>query len=150
MILNESLEKGFTLLELMIVIAIIGILAAVAIPAYKQYAIKARMSEVTNAMEYISTALANQRQQSGDSDAAWPDCPDAAAITTSLGVAVGAITRMSQVQIDPVSGEIKATLANIDAVLNGRTLSLTPTTAVDASISWQWSGTIPTVYLPKR
>ena len=148
MITNKKQERGFTLLELMIVIAIIGILAAVAIPAYKQHTIKARMSEVTNGMQYIATALANQRQESGVS--AWPDCPDVAAITASLGVAVGAITRMSQVQIDPATGEIKATLANIDSVLNGQTLSLTPTTAVDASISWQWSGTIPTVYLPKR
>jgi len=150
MISNEKQERGFTLLELMIVIAIIGILAAVAIPAYKQYAIKARMAEVTNAMQYIATALVNQRQQSGASDGAWPDCPDAAAITASLGVAVAAITRMSQVQVDPATGEIKATLANIDSVLDGQTLSLTPTTAVDASISWQWSGTIPTVYLPKK
>ena len=150
MILNEKQERGFTLLELIIVIAIIGILAAVAIPAYKQYTIKARLSEVTNAMMYIATAMANQREQSGASDAAWPDCPDAAAITTSLGLGVGAVTRMSQVQIDPATGEIKATLANIDAVLNGQTLSLTPTTAADASISWQWSGTIPSVYLPKR
>ncbi len=150
MILNEKQKKGFTLLELMIVIAIIGILAAVAIPAYKQHAVKARMSEVTNAMEYIATALANQRQESGASGAAWPDCPDAAAITASLGLAVGAITRMSQVQIDPATGEIKATLANIDSVLDGQTLSLIPTTESDASISWQWSGTIPTVYLPKR
>jgi len=149
-ILNEKQERGFTLLELIIVIAIIGILAAVAIPAYKQYTIKARLSEVTNAMMYIATAMANQREQSGASDAAWPDCPDAAAITTSLGLGVGAVTRMSQVQIDPATGEIKATLANIDAVLNGQTLSLTPTTAADASVSWQWSGTIPSVYLPKR
>jgi type IV pilus assembly protein PilA len=150
MILNETQEKGFTLLELMIVIAIIGILAAVAIPAYKQHTIKAKMSEVTSAMQYIATALANQRQESGASDATWPDCPDVVAITVSLGVAVGAVTRMSQVQIDPSTGEIRATLANIDAVLDGQTVSLTPTTAGDASISWQWSGTIPTVYLPKR
>jgi type IV pilus assembly protein PilA len=150
MILNEKQERGFTLLELLIVIAIIGILAAVAIPAYRQYSIKARLSEVTTAMMYIATAMANQRQQSGASDAAWPDCPDATAITASLGVGVSASTRMSQVQIDPATGEIKATLSNIDAVLDGQTLSLTPTTAADASIYWQWSGTIPTVYLPKR
>ncbi len=150
MILNEKQERGVTLIELLIVIAIIGILAAVAIPAFKQYAVKARVSEVTNAMQYLATAMANQRYQSGASDVAWPDCPDATAITVSLGVSVGAITRMSQVQIDPATGEIKATLANIDAAINGKTLSLTPTTTVDASISWQWSGTIPIVYLPKR
>jgi type IV pilus assembly protein PilA len=103
---------------LLIVIAIIGILAAVATAAFKQYAIKARVSEVTNAMQYIATAMVNQCQLSGASDSAWPDCPDAAAIATSLGVAVGAIKRMSQIQIDPATGEIRATLAN-DVAIDG-------------------------------
>ena len=81
---------------------------------------------------------------------AWPDCPDPAAIQSSLGVGLGAVTRISDAQVDPATGTIQATLANIDGAVNGQTLSLAPTEDADGSISWTWSGTVPIVYLPKK
>ncbi len=53
----KTLQKGFTLIELMIVVAIIGILAAVALPAYQDYTIRAKMSEVILAMSSCRTSI---------------------------------------------------------------------------------------------
>jgi len=134
----------------MIVVATIGVLAAVAIPLYRQQTVRAKMTEVTNAMTYIASAVERYRQEWDMVGTAWPDCPNAAAIASTLGIGVGALARMSDVQVDPVTGEIKSTLANIGSMVDGRTLSLVPTTGSDSSISWQWSGTVPDSYIPKR
>ena len=150
MILKKKHEKGFTLIELLIVIAIIGILAAVAIPMYKQHLIKSKMAEVINAMRYIATTLAAYKQDLSMVSVAWPDCPDASAIQNSLGVGLLAVSRISNAQINSGTGTIQATLANIDGVVDGQTLSLAPNENADGSISWTWSGTVPTVYLPKK
>jgi type IV pilus assembly protein PilA len=149
--IKKEKQRGFTLIELLIVIAIIGILSAIAVPTYRQQVIKARMAEVTNAMSHIVSAMMTYRSELGmvGSANAWPDCPDIAAIHNSLGVGIGG-TRISSAQIDSATGTIQATLANIGGVVDGQTLSLVPTIDANGAVIWQWNGTVPLAYLPKR
>jgi type IV pilus assembly protein PilA len=63
--IKRQAQAGFTLIELMIVVAIIGILAAVAIPAYSDYTIKARMGNVLGSMESLKTAVGTCVQEAG-------------------------------------------------------------------------------------
>ena len=64
----KTLQKGFTLIELMIVVAIIGILAAIAIPAYQDYTIRAQVSEGLTLASDIKAGVAEYMAQTGD----WP------------------------------------------------------------------------------
>jgi type IV pilus assembly protein PilA len=139
-------EKGFTLIELLIVIAIIGILAAIAIPMYKTQTIKAKMTEVTNGMSNVASAVAAYMQETGG----WPSATTAALIQSSLGVSTQALSRIGSMGVN--QGVITAVVTDIDATVNGFNLVMNPSSNADGSIYWSWTTTnnMPPAYIPKR
>jgi len=126
--MKKRLQQGFTLIELMIVVAIIGILAAVALPAYQDYTIRAKMSEVILALSACRTSITEVYQSGGSPPAPNGWGCEAAAATTKY---VNGITSNAD-------GLVTSKVANIAAAVDGTIVSLQPL-APDAATGATWA-----------
>lgn len=152
----KKMQKGFTLIELMIVVAIIGILAAVAIPAYTSYTQKAKFTEVTRATQALKQAVEICAQDNGGTDLCDGGTEN---IPANIGIAgtpsAGSDGCTDDDPVDgagkylscmhTVNGEITAVAVGASGQakegLYGTTYHLIPSYSQTGGTSWQTSGT---------
>ena len=121
-------QQGFTLIELMIVVAIIGILAAIAIPAYQDYTIRAQVSEGLNLSGGAKAAVTEYFQDRGTMP------------TTNALAGLAAATDIQGkyvVEVDVANGVIAVEYGNsAHAIITGQHLQLAPDTSSAGSVQW--------------
>uniref|UniRef100_UPI000E5721B5 pilin n=1 Tax=Neisseria meningitidis TaxID=487 RepID=UPI000E5721B5 len=125
----NTLQKGFTLIELMIVIAIVGILAAVALPAYQDYTARAQVSEAILLAEGQKSAVTEYYLNHGE----WPANNSSAGVATSASDIKGKYVQSVEVK----NGVITATMlsSGVNNEIKGKKLSLWATRQ-DGSVKW--------------
>jgi type IV pilus assembly protein PilA len=132
----KRIQQGFTLIELMIVVAIIGILAAVALPAYRDYTVRAKVSEIMLAASSAKTSISEAAANAGGLPATASGL-----INDQVSPFVASVTWDGS--------QITATASAKDAAISGSTIVLLPAySSATGQVSWTCTGTIEARYRP--
>jgi type IV pilus assembly protein PilA len=138
----NTMQKGFTLIELMIVVAIIAILAAIAIPAYQDYTIRAQISDGLSLASGSKTAVAEFYQNRGR----FPTSNASAGVAASTSIIGNFVTGT----VVGNAGVITVTYGGqANAKISGSSVLLTPTDR-GGSMEWDCSSAIEDRYLPTQ
>jgi type IV pilus assembly protein PilA len=126
----KTIQKGFTLIELMIVVAIIGILAAIALPAYQDYTVRSKVTDGLNLSAAAKLAVAETYASNG----AWPATNAAAGVAAANTITSKYTTSVTIGGAGVVSVLFSANMGG-NPTMNGQIVTLTPTDN-GGSISW--------------
>ena len=144
----KKVQQGFTLIELMIVVAIIGILAAVAIPAYQDYTIRAKVTEGLGLAGAAKTAVAETYSSKG----AAPTTNPSAGLATAASIKGNSVTSVSITGGGLITILYNATLGGSPSA-NGKSVMLKPSFTA-GGVTWDCTTTagtnMPTKYLPAQ
>ena len=130
----KQIQKGFTLIELMIVVAIIGILAAVALPAYQDYTVRAKVSELILQASGFRTSISEKAQVDGSMSSA------------GTGLTVNIVGKVTGGSVSSDSTIVINGTTAPTSVGAGVTLTMTPT-FTQGTLTWSCAG-IPSKYFP--
>ncbi|WP_288495741.1 pilin [Paracidovorax oryzae] len=136
--MKRAVQQGFTLIELMIVVAIIGILAAVALPAYQDYTVRAKVSELVLAASSARTCVTESFQANGGFPTGLSSDCAVAVVGKVNSAGVGTVTSGALISVVGAQSAIGGA-SGATVVLNGITTG--------GTITWTCSGT-PAKYLP--
>ncbi len=137
--MKRTLQKGFTLIELMIVVAIIGILAAVALPAYQDYTVRAKVSEIVLAASSAKTSIS-------EAAATYSQMPSTASVSI-VSQSSKYVASVGYTQTSASVGVVTAT-GQGDTNIGSGTVLLTGTIGTNGQVIWVCTGTITAKYLP--
>jgi len=135
--MKTSAQQGFTLIELMIVVAIIGILAAVAIPAYSDYTVRARVTEGLSLGSAVKLTVSENIQNNGGT------IPTDAC----LGAGTNVAGNVASIACAATTGVITVTM---NAKAKSAVLLLTPTAVADTPTSWACTTSTDKKYVPSE